>query len=66
MSQVEEASAHQPIGRLKGAAENLERIRRRIGPFMPSRVDTPIPPGSDWKGTDRHADLALDNREGCG
>ena len=61
MSRLEEVSAPEPLDRLKGAAENFERIRRRIGPFMPIRVSTPIPPRSDWKSTDGHAKLALDD-----
>ena len=41
--------------------KNFERIRRRIGPFIPTRVDTPIPEGRDWKSADEYAELALDN-----
>ena len=62
MSEFEDFSASKPLDRLKDAAENFERIRRRIGPFMPIRVDTPIPEGSDWKSADEYAKLALDNR----
>ena len=63
MPQLEKVIASGPPDKLKGAAENFERIRRRIGPFMPIRVDTPIPQGSDWKSSDVHAELVLDNRK---
>ena len=62
MPEFEDFSASKPLDRLKDAAENFERILRRIGPFMPIRVDTPIPGGSDWKSADEYAELALDNR----
>ena len=57
MSEFEDVSA----SNLKDAAENFERICRRIGPFMPIRVDTPISARSDWKSADEYAELALDN-----
>ena len=51
MSEFEDVSA----SKLKDAAENFERIRQRIGPFMPIRADTPISARSDWKSVDEYA-----------
>ena len=59
MSHLEGVSTSASLDRLKDAAENFENIRRRIGPFMPVRVNTPIPPEGDWKRGDEHMETDI-------
>ena len=59
MSQYQMVSDASQDQRLASAAENFERIRRVIGPYMPSRRVEEVPRASDWRSSDMQEDSCV-------